>query len=133
MSLKEEGIGRFWRRKLQSSPIADCKVFQRECIQQERERIRQAHGELGLTVLDIFARHDPLSIVCEANPAEYEPVLHTMLPRLLTARCSNDVQRIAHEAVTLWLGVGAVNAGPESAYVALGHELWKAMKRPVFP
>jgi hypothetical protein len=54
-----------------------------------------------------------------------------MISRLLTARCSKDGEQFAHEAVTLWLGT--VNAGPESAYVALEHELWKAMKRPEFP
>lgn len=125
------GIGWFWRRRSAAEPVADWRVFQRERIQQERERIHQTHGEYGLTVLDILARHDPFRIVCEANPAEYEPVLHTLLLRLQAARCPDDLQRIAHEEVTLW--PGAVNAGPESAYVALGNELWKAMKRAESP
>jgi hypothetical protein len=129
--LWKAGIGCFWRHRSAAEPVADWRVFQRERIQQERERIQEAHGELGLAVLDLLARHDPLDIISEANPAEYEPVLHTLLPWLQAARCPDDLQRIAHEAVTLWLG--AVNAGPESAYVALGHEPWKAMKRPEFP
>lgn len=102
-------------------------MFQRERIQQERERIHQAHGECGLTVLDILARHDPLRIVCEPNPSEYEPILDILLQRLQAAQCPEQVQRIAHEAVAQWLGT--VNAGSETAYVVLGQELWEAMQK----
>jgi hypothetical protein len=124
--LWEAGIGWFWRRRSTAEPLADWSLFQRERIQLERERIQEAHGALGLAVLDLLARHDPLRIVCEANPAKYEPVLRILLPRLQAARCPDDVQRITREAMAQWLG--AVNAGPESDYVATGHELWEAMK-----
>jgi hypothetical protein len=68
----------------------------------ERACIHHAHGELGLAVLDIVARHDPMDIVRDENPAEYEPVVQTILLRLHSARCVEDAQRIVREEVADW-------------------------------
>jgi hypothetical protein len=103
------------------------KQFQQARIEQERARIQASHGEIGLAVLDILAQHDPMDIVRDENPAEYEPIVRTVVPRLRSARCVEDAQRIVHEEATHWLPDGRV--GPESAYVLIGQEVWEAAKR----
>ena len=125
--MRETGT-RWYRRKRDDRPgNGDWKQFQQERIASERERIRTVHGEIGLTILDILARHDPMDIVRDANPAEYEPVVRTILPRLRSARCVEDAHRIAHEEAAHWLT--AEQAGPESAYVQIGQEVWEAAKK----
>jgi hypothetical protein len=61
------------------------------------------------------------------NPAEYEPVVRTIRPRLRSARCVEDAHRIVHEEASHWLTAELV--GPESAYVQIGQEVWEAAKK----
>ncbi len=98
-----------------------------ERIEAERARVRAAHGEIGLVILDILARHDPMDIVRTENPAEYEPVVRTVVPRLRSARCVEDAHRIVYEEAAEWLT--AEQAGPERAYVQVGREVWEAAQR----
>lgn len=111
----EQCAGEGWRR------------FQQERIAAERDRIRETHGEIGLTVLDILARHDPLDIVRDENPAEYEPVVRTIVPRLRSARCVEDAHRIVHEEAAFWLT--DERAGPPATYLYIGAEVWEAARR----
>lgn len=121
---------RWFRPKRDERPdYGDWRRFQQERIAGERARIRAAHGEIGLTVLDILARHDPLDIVRSENPAEYEPVVRTILPRLTSVRCVEDVRRIVQEEAAAWLT--PERTGPPSAYAQIGHEVWEAAKRRV--
>jgi hypothetical protein len=130
LNIREAGKRWFWSKKAYAAHAGDWRQYQEERIGQERARIQQAHGELGLLVLDILANHDPLRIVCEANPTEYEPVVRTILPRLQSARCAEDTQRIAQEEVVHWLGEAKV--GRELAYVSVGKDLWETTKRAGF-
>jgi hypothetical protein len=127
MSITAMGKSWFVRKKVPSDLAVDWRQYQHERIQQERARIHHAHGELGILLLDILARHDPLRIVSDANPAEYEPMLCTMLPRLQSARCVEEAQRIVREEVVHWLG--DAKAGAASIYVKPGQEIWEATKR----
>ena len=102
-------------------------AVQQARIETERARIQASDGEIGLAVLDILAQHDPMDIVRDENPAEYEPVVRTIVPRLRAARCVEDALRIIYEEASHWLPGG--RTGPESAYVAIGQEVWAAAKR----
>jgi hypothetical protein len=53
--------------------------------------------------------------------------VRTVLPRLRSARCVEDAQRIVREEVAHWLGDS--KAGPESAYIELRQEIWEATRR----
>jgi hypothetical protein len=127
MGMRDRDTRWLRHRRVHRPEQADWKQFQQARIEAERTRIRSAHGEIGLAVLDILAQHDPMDIVREANPAEYEPVVRTIVPRLRSARCVEDAQRIVHEEVAHWLADG--RTGPASAYIVIGQEVWEAAKR----
>ena len=125
--MRDSGTRWYRRTRVQRSEPGDWKRFQQARIETERARIQASHGEIGLAVLDILAQHDPMDIVRDENPAEYEPVVRTIVPRLRAARCVEDAQRIVQEEATHWLTGG--RTGPESAYVVIGQEVWAAAKR----
>lgn len=127
MGMRDRDTRWFQRRRVRRPEQGDWKQFQQARIEGERTRIRAAHGEIGLAVLDILAQHDPMDIVRAENPAEYEPVVRTIVPRLRSARCVEDAQRIVYEEASHWLPGGRI--GPESAYVAIGQDVWAAAKR----
>jgi hypothetical protein len=114
-------------RKAPPAVDLDWRQFQQQRIRQERACLHEACGELGLEILDILARKDPLHIVSEANPAEYHPVVRTIMPRLRSARCVEDVQRYVYEEMVHWLGEAQVK--PVAAYSEMGQEIWEATKR----
>lgn len=120
-------IGWFRRKNRERTASVDWQQYRQQRIQQERESVLQVHGKLGLELLDILARHDPLRIVTGANPAEYEPVVRTMLPRLRAARCVEDAQRLVLEELVHWLG--EFPDGQKSSCCQLGVEVWEATKR----
>jgi hypothetical protein len=130
LSITEAGRRWFQSWHAYEDQPCDWRRYRDERIARERACIQEAHGEFELLVLDILARHDPLQIVCEANPTEYEPVVRTILPRLRSARCAEDAQRIAQEEVVHWLGEAKV--GRELAYVSVGKDLWETTKRAGF-
>src|SRR5579872_436814 len=127
MGMRDRDTRWFRRRRAYRSEQGDWKQLQRARFEEERARIRASYGEIGLAVLDILAQHDPMDIVRDENPAEYEPVVRTIVPRLRSARCVEDAQRIVYEEASHWLPGG--RAGPESAYVVIGQEVWAAAKR----
>jgi hypothetical protein len=120
-------IGWFRRKNTERTGGADWQQYRQQRIQQEREWVLQVHGKFGLELLDILARHDPLRIVTEANPAEYEPVVRTILPRLRAAHCVEDAQRLVLEELVHWLG--ELPDGQKSSCGQLGEEVWEATKR----
>jgi hypothetical protein len=126
MGMRDRDTRWYRRRRVHRLEQGDWKQFQQARIVAERARIRASHGEIGLAVLDILAQHDPMDIVRDENPAEYEPVVRTIVPRLRAARCVEDAQRIVQEEAAHWLTGGRV--GPESAYVSIGQEVWAAAK-----
>jgi hypothetical protein len=120
---------RRWLERRNGPPVGALhwRQYQQQRIEHERACVRQAHGELGLEILDILAQHDPVRIVCEANPAEYEPVVRSIVPRLRSACCLEDAQRSVNEEMVHWLGDGKVQ--PVAAYGEIGQEIWEATKR----
>ena len=105
--MRDSGTRWYRRTRVQRPESGDWKRFQQARIETERARIRASHGEIGLAALDILAQHDPMDIVRDENPAEYEPVVRTIVPRLRAARCVEDALRIVHEEPLTGSRVGA--------------------------
>ena len=85
--------------------------------------LSRAYRELGERLTETLARYDPIGLVDMAAPrSEYEPEGATILPRLREASSSDEVRRIVHEEFVRWFDADI--AGPETAYRAVGEEIW---------
>lgn len=90
-------------------------------IASERDEIRERCGELGLALVDILGRFDPVGIISDANPHEYVREVQDMLPRLADATSPREVRGVIHAELT---GRFGEDAGCEALYENLAHEVW---------
>lgn len=98
----------------------------REEILEERRRLRADYRHLFDEVESLLFRHDPIGINFETNTDEYDPEVGTILPRLRTCTCVEDVCRVAHEEFIRWFGD---DAGPRERYSKIGKEIWNLYQR----
>lgn len=97
----------------------------------------RAAGPLVQAVAAVLIAHDPVGIVFEENPEEYEPEAETIALRLMVATGSvdgatalaagfgeldvDDVRRIVHGDFVAWFS--AEIAGPEERYLDIAREI----------
>src|SRR5262249_43519213 len=93
----------------------------REEIHEERRRLRADYRHLCDEVESLLFRHDPMGINFETNTDEYDPEVGTILPRLRSCNCGEDVCRVTHEEFVRWFGD---DAGPSERYSRIGEEIW---------
>lgn len=95
----------------------------RKQILEERRNLKKEYGELFESVGNLQFSADPIGINFENNTDEYHPEVGTILPRLRTCRCAQDVLRVTHEEFIRWFG--AETAGPAETYRQIASEIWR--------
>lgn len=86
-------------------------------------RLRYLSLHRGLS--ELLYRHDPVGLAVLGAPKdEYESEVSTIIPKLKFATGPDDVRRIVHQEFLHWFG-DEQTAGPESAYDAIGCEIWE--------
>ena len=110
--------------------LRDIPEEQREVARAERKRVRREQrrefGEFYDELVALLAKHDPIGIVSDANPDEYDPEVSTILPRLKDADSATQLRKIIHEEFVQLLDLAV--AGPESKYAEIALEVWTAWK-----
>ncbi len=95
----------------------------REKILEERRQLRIEYGEVFGAVAARLFQADPIGIAFDnENLDEYEPEAGTILPRLKTCACTEDVLGIVHEEFSHWFG--ADTAGPRENYQKIASDIW---------
>jgi hypothetical protein len=96
----------------------------RDEILESRRRVRAEYGKLFDSITAILYRHDPIGITFEnPNTDEYEPEAETILPRLRSCHCADDVLHAVHAEFVRWFGSGT--AGPSEHYKEIASEVWQ--------
>jgi hypothetical protein len=95
----------------------------REEILETRRRLKDEYRGLYDSLESLLFRADPIGINFEDNADEYEPEVHTILPRLGSCASSDDVLRVVHEEFVRWFG--AETAGPLSRYHQIASDIWQ--------
>ena len=72
-------------------------------------------------------KHDPIGINFENNTDEYDAEAGTVIPRLSTCRCPDEVASVLHQEFQSWFG--AEIAGDIAAYAGLAAEIWLLIAR----
>lgn len=92
-------------------------------ILEERCQLKKEYGKLFESVANLLFNADPIGINFENNTDEYSPEVSTILPRLRSCRCADDVLRVTHEEFTRWFG--ADTAGPVESYRQIASDIWR--------
>jgi hypothetical protein len=95
----------------------------REEILEERRRLKAEYGKLFEDTAAILFRLDPIGINFENNEDEYEPEAGTILPRLRSCQCVDDVLQVVHEEFVRWFDAGTT--GPREHYREIASEIWQ--------
>jgi hypothetical protein len=95
----------------------------REQILEERRHLKKEYGDLFESVANLLFDADPIGINFEDNTDEYHPEVGTILPRLHSCRCADDVLRVTYEEFTRWFGAGT--AGSAESYRQIASETWR--------
>jgi hypothetical protein len=93
----------------------------REQILEERRHLKKEYGDLFESVANLLFNADPIGINFENNTDEYYPEVGTILPRLRSCRCADDVLRVTHEEFIRWFG--ADTAGSAESYRQIASEI----------
>ena len=99
----------------------------REEIIAERQRLKAEFRELFDEVAALLFRHDPVGINFEDNTDEYEPEVGTILPRLRSCHCADDVRKVVHQEFVRWFDAGIV--GSEEHYGKIATEIWERWQK----
>ncbi|HWP60608.1 MAG TPA: hypothetical protein VNL14_22125 [Candidatus Acidoferrales bacterium] len=92
---------------------------------EKREGKRQ-FAALRAAVSQALRKADPIGLIQGgAPPDEYDPEVGTILPRLGTARSSEDVRAIVHEEFVRWFG--AEIAGDIEDYQTAAEKIWATL------
>lgn len=78
---------------------------EREKILAERRALRREYGELYDRVSQLLFNWDSIGINFEYNTDEYEPEVGTILPRLRSCACAEDVQQVVYKELCRWFDV----------------------------
>ncbi len=97
-----------------------------EDTSEARKQLRKQYSNLFDQVQALLFHHDPIGINFETNTDEYDPEVGTILPRLRSCTCAQDVCRVAHEEFVRWFGD---DAGPRERYSKIGAEIWDLYRR----
>ena len=100
-------------------------------VAREREEFRRQHGPLFDACVREFYRTDPIHVAPHAPLDEYEPQVHTVLPRLGECTGQADVQRVLHEEFVK--AFGPELAGPIGRYSTLSYTVWALYQRAANP
>jgi hypothetical protein len=73
-------------------------------ILEDRRHLKKEYGELFESIANLLFNADPIGINFEINTDEYNPEVGTILPRLRSCRCADDVLQVTHEEFTRWFG-----------------------------
>ena len=99
---------------------------EREKILAERRALRREYGELFDRVSQLLFTWDPIGINFEFNTDEYEPEVDTILPRLRSCTCAEDVQQVVYEELCRWFDADYV--GPLESYDQIGRDIWAEIR-----
>ena len=70
-----------------------------------------------------------MGINLETNTDEYDPEIDTILPRLRTAKSSEDVVKITIEEFEKWFGKEEINEISKEKFNGLANEIWAVWNR----
>ena len=88
---------------------------------------KEGRRELYEELVQILYRHDPIGLARLGAPSdEYEPEVGTIIPRLTSAECAEDVTRIVYEEFGRWFGAESTTR-PQTAYSPIGEEVWSLL------
>jgi hypothetical protein len=99
----------------------------REEILEERRQLGAEYGELFDSTAALLFRHDPVGINFDHNTREYETEAGTILPRLRSCQCPDDVLKVVHEEFVRWFDPST--AGPQKRYTEIASEIWQLWRR----
>src|SRR4051812_45908706 len=89
----------------------------------KRAHLKGEYKRLLESTSALLFRHDPIDLDYETNVDEYDSEARTVLPRLISCRSAEDVERVLHEEFCRWFT--AETAGPQERYRAAAVELWQ--------
>jgi len=88
----------------------------------ERDAIKRQYGTLFTSISNALFEADPVGINFDINTDEYEPETGTIIPRLGSAKSTEDVQAIVYEEFCRWFD--PITAGPREKYASVSAEIW---------
>ena len=91
-------------------------------MREERRALRAEYRALFDAVSEILCEIDPLALGSDERPREYELEVGTILPRLSTCDCSDDVRLLVHDEFVRWFGRETV--GPEPDFEGAAERIW---------
>ena len=91
-------------------------------IRDERRQLKAEYGELFDSVAKLLLDADPIGISIQVNSDEYHPEVGTILPRLKSCVCEEDVLRVVYEEFVRWFD--PATAGPVEAYREIACSIW---------
>jgi hypothetical protein len=68
----------------------------------ERDAIKREYGTLFVSISAALFEADPVGINFDVNTDEYEPETATIIPRLGSAKSTQDVQAIVYDEFCRW-------------------------------
>ena len=89
----------------------------------ERDAIRREYGALFASISAALFEADPVGINFEENTDEYDAEAGTIIPRLGSAKSSEDVQTIVYEEFCRWFG--PITAPPREKYASVSVKIWE--------
>jgi hypothetical protein len=96
-------------------------------FREDRKKLSESHKILFSETSAILFRHDPIGINFEDNTDEYDPEAGTILSRLRSDICAEEVTDIVHEEFVRWFE--RETAGPRNKYTAIAEDILAAYQR----
>ncbi len=95
----------------------------------EREHLKQIYRGLYTDIEEILFRLDPMGINLGNNNDEYNPEVHTILPRLKETNSEADVHNIVYEEFVRWFGADSAGSRDSQSYKEAAKEIWAAWEK----
>jgi len=95
----------------------------------DRDELKRKYKKLFFELQSILFEHDLMGINFEDNTDEYDPELGTILPRLSSAKNSDDVSKIIFEEFKKWFDADMAEKISKNAYNNLGKDMWVAWSK----
>ncbi len=88
----------------------------------DRQAIKRQYGKFFDDVSAALFEADPIGLNFEDNSDEYDPEAGTIIPRLKTTKCAEDVEIIINEEFVRWFG--DEYAAKNNEYKLVSEKIW---------